>query len=122
MMEIRLDHRMYKEEIEKLRTENENLRKAYENIQNENKEMKQELKSIKNDLEWIEKEQKTNNVVITGLIDDTIETSMLSEVINNLIEKHLEIKINAKKVQKLGKEDLFGGAKLCTRKRRSNEK
>ncbi|KAK9738929.1 hypothetical protein QE152_g9439 [Popillia japonica] len=118
MKEFKLDQKEIKDELQKLGAEQELIKEKLISIQQENKvlknenmvlrqenvEIKKEVREMRIDIERREKEQRQNNIVMTGLPIDTDNTNVLKEAMENFIKEHLEIDVKVQIATKLGAE------------------
>jgi hypothetical protein len=102
--QIRADQEETKNEIMKIREENKQLLRENQEIKEEYKIMKQHNKELEIRLERLEKEKRRNNVVVNGLRIETESNKVLKEVMEELFEKKLQVKIDVKEAYKLGEE------------------
>ncbi|KAK9720369.1 hypothetical protein QE152_g22090 [Popillia japonica] len=109
MKEFKLDQKEIKDELQKLGAEQELIKEKLirylynkkirylknENmvLRQENVEIKKEVREMRIDIERREKEQRQNNIVMTGLPIDTDNTNALKEAMENFIKEHLEIDV-----------------------------
>lgn len=100
--EIKKEQKLISSEIHKLKEENENLRKENEDMKKRNEERDKEVILMKNTMERIEKENKKNNVIITGLTMDTYETDKLREGAEKFIKQNLQVDVKIKSATKIG--------------------
>ncbi|XP_050508105.1 uncharacterized protein LOC126885561 [Diabrotica virgifera virgifera] len=89
--------------------------KENEEIKKENEQAKRDVRNLTSRVEYLEKESKKDNVVITGVKIDTQDSDILKEVMENLIEKTMNIKVDIKTAVKLGEEKclLNGNSLKC---------
>lgn len=104
MKDMRLEQKEFSEEIRIIKKENEELKKHYQNSKKENEEIKKELNDIKKNLEWYEKENRKNNIVITGLKVEKTDTENLKEELNTFIQNQLGVLVQAKMATKLSEK------------------
>lgn len=64
--------------------------------------MSKELSSLRTSIEWLEKEKKEKNMVLRWLPKVTADPIILSDAMNNFVERNLEVKVHIKKARKLG--------------------
>uniref|UniRef100_A0A6P7G7N1 Uncharacterized protein LOC114338714 n=1 Tax=Diabrotica virgifera virgifera TaxID=50390 RepID=A0A6P7G7N1_DIAVI len=102
--DIKREQGIYAEEIRALREENKKIMKENEEIKKENEQAKRDVRNLTSRVEYLEKESKKDNVVITGVKIDTQDSDILKEVMENLIEKTMNIKVDIKTAVKLGEE------------------
>lgn len=102
--QLRVEVLNYKNEVRELRTENSKIMKQYEETKKENEDMKNELKYVKSNIDIMEKKQKENNIVLTGVKVDTNDAAILKELTKKFFQRSLQIDIAPKKVSKIGEK------------------
>ena len=97
-------------ELKEIRKENQEAKEEIKSIRKENKELKEELQELKtkvgqmeileNKMERMEKENKKNNVIITGMeINNNNEEEIITKA--EEIIKHLKIEAKIKKAKRI---------------------
>lgn len=100
--QIRADQQDMKNEIKKLREENEKILMENQVINAENKNIRQKNRELEDRLEMLEREKRKNNVIINGMKMDVEDKKVLKEVMENMFEKEMQIKVDVKAAHKLG--------------------
>lgn len=95
--QIREDHRVFAEEVGKLKLENAKLK-------NENKEIREELEEVKLTVERLDKERRKNNVVINGLKIDVEDKTTLKSYIEKFMEQKLGVLLQLRETHRLGEK------------------
>lgn len=93
--EIRKGQELYREEINRITEENRKLKE-------ENVMIKKEMKIMKDRLDTMERDKRSNNVVIQGLKVDTDDRNILKEAVKNFMDKELEIDVKIEMATRLG--------------------
>lgn len=57
-----------KQQKQRLNSENDKLKTETSCLKNENKEVKEETKVLNVSMEWIERDRRTNNVLLSGIL------------------------------------------------------
>uniref|UniRef100_A0A6P7FDG7 Uncharacterized protein LOC114328934 n=1 Tax=Diabrotica virgifera virgifera TaxID=50390 RepID=A0A6P7FDG7_DIAVI len=89
-------------EVKELRQVNQYYIEKFKDIQTENIELKKQLVVVQNRMEIIEKKERQNNLIITGLdINETEPEKVVEETVNN-IKKYLKVEAEINRVTKIG--------------------
>ncbi|KAK9739445.1 hypothetical protein QE152_g9026 [Popillia japonica] len=98
---LKVEFRRNNEEIERVKEEITQIRKERED---EKQNLMQKLKSSDEKYEKMKRNLIRNNIIITGLKVDVTDEKIMKQAIESMIETHLGIKVNTKKVYKIDKK------------------
>ncbi|KAK9693714.1 hypothetical protein QE152_g34012 [Popillia japonica] len=98
---LKVEFRRNNEEIERVKEEITQIRKEWED---EKQNLMQKLRSSDEKYEKMKRNLIRNNIIITGLKVDATDEKIMKEAIEGMIETHLGIKVNTKKVYKIDKK------------------
>lgn len=98
------EQRKFSQELLKIKQENENLKRENAQIKKENELIKKELQEIKADLQVIQKDNKKNNVIISGLDIPTEDPLVVTETVTNFIKQNLKVNVQPKNIMKIGRK------------------
>lgn len=90
------------QKISKLREENENVRKENEEIKAENENMRKEIQKLDKRVNYLEKVNKQNNVIVSGMRMNDQEQGSMKRTIEDLFKRELEVNVPVKYVTTLG--------------------
>lgn len=93
--EIRIEHRNYQEEMNKLREQNEQIKK-------DNEKLKTEMKIMHSKLEDMDRDKRRNNVVVSGLDMGNIQQDVLEGEMKKFFRKNMDIEPELKTTKKIG--------------------
>ena len=91
-----------KKEISKLRKEYESSRKENEQIKAENENMRKEIQTLDRRVNYLEKVNKQNNVIVSGMRMNDEERGSMKGTLEDLFKKELKINVPVKSVTILG--------------------
>lgn len=92
VQEIRKNQEDYQEEIARMKQENNELKK-------ENQKLSQEVKHLKNTVEQIDRDNRKNNIVITGI---DINNDDLQKNLHEVFKNQLQVESTIKEIHKIG--------------------
>ncbi|KAK9722669.1 hypothetical protein QE152_g19547 [Popillia japonica] len=94
--------------IEDLRTDLRDMRKEqrdfYDEVKSlrlENQELKKQIIVLQNKIEVIEKKERRNNIIVSGVSIKEKEPEQIKQTIESAIERHLEIKCDISSITKI---------------------
>lgn len=109
LQEMATDMHLTRKELQEVNKELSTLRKENEQLRNENKEIKREYELIKTDIgvlkekiEFMEKGKRRMNVIVTGMDMEAYRTEELQPIMEDFIEKKLEVKTSIETATKIG--------------------
>ncbi|KAK9753706.1 hypothetical protein QE152_g1866 [Popillia japonica] len=99
---------IFKAMIEDLRTDLRDMRKEqrefYDEVKSlrlENQELKKQIIVLQNKIEVIEKKERRNNIIVSGVSIKEKEPEQIKQTIESAIERHLEIKCDISSITKI---------------------